>query len=163
MSHIPNAEALMALLDEFFATQLPITRYLNMRSYAYDGDSFSLAIDLAPSLNDKLTAFGGSLYCACVMNGWGMIYLQCRQRGINPNMVVSHAEIDYLAPVADDVIVAHCRQADTDYWDTFAERVMRSGRAKASVTSTIVSGGKVAVRFSGDYAVIGPAASGNAS
>lgn len=155
MTQLPNAEELMALLDGFFAAHLPITDYLGMRSYDYDGNCFSLAIDLEPSLNDKLTAFGGSLYCACVMNGWGMIYLQCRQRGINPNMVVSHAEIDYLAPVTDELIVAECHKADVDYWDKFAQSVKRSGRARASVESTIVSAGRTAVRFSGDYAVIG--------
>lgn len=150
-----SPEQLMALLDEFFDQHLPITHYLNMRCHAFSGDAFSLAIDLQPSLNDKLTAFGGSLYCLCVMNGWGMIYLQCRQRGINPNMVISRAEIKYRAPVADEIIVAQCFQADSNYWDQFVDDVRRKGKAKTQVTSSIIGEGGEAVTFSGDYAVIG--------
>lgn len=155
MANSLSHQQLMALLDQFFAQYLPITEYLHMRSYDYDGDSFALAIDLAPSLNDKLTAFGGSLYCVSVMCGWGMTYLQCRQRGINPNMVVAHAEIDYLAPVADEVIVARCHHPDTGHWDAFADDVLQRGRAKTTVAATITSAGKQAVTFQGTYAVIG--------
>lgn len=126
-----------------------------MRCHFYDGRTFSLAIDLSPSLNDKLTAFGGSLYCACVMNGWGMIYLQCRQRGINPNMVVTRGEIDYLAPVDEEPIVASCVASEEWLWDDFADRVRRRGKARIGVASLIRCQGREAVRFSGQYAVVG--------
>lgn len=155
MADTLSQQQLMALLDQFFEQYLPITQYLNMRSYEYDGSSFALAIDLAPSLNDKLTAFGGSLYCVSVMCGWGMTYLQCRQRGINPNMVVAHAEIDYLAPVDDEIIVARCHHPDSQHWDAFVDGVRKRGRAKTTVAATIDCGGSPAVRFSGTYAVIG--------
>ena len=143
------------LLDEFFAEHLPITRYLNMRLHEYTGDSFSLAIDLQPSLNDKLTAFGGSLFCVSVMNCWGMVYLQGRQRGINPNMVVSHAEIDYLAPVDDAVIIATCHAPDDADWGSFFASFHSRGKARAKVSSTIMCNGREAVRFNGQYAIIG--------
>lgn len=155
MSLLLSPEQATPLLDHFFAQHLPITHYLKMRCHHYDGDTFSLAIDLAPSLNDKLTAFGGSLYCACVMNGWGMIYLQCRQRGINPNMVVTRAEIDYRAPVDDDPVIARCESPQPALWDHFTARVERRGKARCSVTSTIACRGTEAVRFTGHYAVIG--------
>lgn len=142
-------------LTDFFSQHLPITDYLNMKVDEFSGDAFSLAIDLQPSINDKLTAFGGSLYCVCVMNCWGMAYLQARQRGINPNMVVSHGEIDYIAPVNDERIVARCNtQIDTD-WQGFFERLDERGRAKVSLQSEIICNGKTAVSFSGDYAIIG--------
>lgn len=142
-------------LTEFFAQHLPITDYLNMRVDQFSEDKFSLAIDLQPSINDKLTAFGGSLYCLCVMNCWGMAYLQARQRGINPNMVVSHGEIDYIAPVSDERIVAHCEtQSETD-WQGFFDRLSERGRAKVSLQSEVTCNGQRAVLFKGDYAIIG--------
>lgn len=149
------AEAVTHYLSDFFQQHLPITDYLNMRPHGFDGDRFALAIDLQPSINDKLTAFGGSLFCACVMNCWGMVYLQARRRGINPNMVVSHAEIDYLAPVADQLIVSECTApADID-WPEFFAGFQQRGRAKAQLSATIHSAGREAVRFRGRYAIIG--------
>ncbi len=142
-------------LSEFFAQHLPVSEYLNMRVHNYDSDSFSLAIDLAPSINDKMTAFGGSLFSVCVMNCWGMCYLQARERGIDPNMVVSHGEIDYLRPVNDEVIVATCRQPEGIDWDGFFDSFNNRGKARAKLTSTIICNGREAVKFSGQYAIIG--------
>ncbi|MDG1772047.1 MAG: YiiD C-terminal domain-containing protein [Oceanicoccus sp.] len=155
MAELLPPEQAGPLLDEFFAETLPITKYLNMRLHEYTGDKCSLAIDLNPSVNDKMTAFGGSLYCVSVMNCWGMVYLQGRQRGINPNMVVSHAEIDYLAPVDDEVIIATCYEPDDADWDGFFESFHNRGKARAKVSSSIWCRGKEAVRFNGQYAIIG--------
>lgn len=150
-----DADSVSHYLTDFFSEYLPITDYLNMRVDQFTGDSFSLAIDLQPSINDKLTAFGGSLYCLCVMNCWGMAYLQARQRGINPNMVVSHGEIDYIAPVSDERIVARCEtRIDTD-WQGFFERLNERGKARVSLQSEVVSNGQQSVLFRGDYAIIG--------
>lgn len=150
-------EQVVGLLEEFFDRHLPISRYLNMRSYEFTGERFSLAIDLQPSINDKLTAFGGSLYCVCVMNGWGMVYLQGRRRGIDPNLVVSHAQIDYLTPVEDDVIVATCCEPEDANWEHFFDVLNHRGKARTKLQSTIYCQGKEAVRFSGEYAVVSPA------
>jgi thioesterase domain-containing protein len=155
MADVLAADQVTHLLDEFFARSLPISQYLNMRSYRYTGDSFSLAIDLAPSINDKLTAFGGSLYCVSVMNCWGMVYLQGRQRGINPNLVVSGAEIEYLLPVDDEIIVANCQQAGNTDWDIVFDAVNNGSKARVKLNSSIYCKGREAVRFKGEYVVIG--------
>lgn len=155
MAELLPPEQVIHLLDNFFDQHLPITSYLNMRCHEYTGDSFSLAIDLQPSINDKLTAFGGSLYCLAVMNCWGMVYLQGRQRGINPNMVVSHGEIDYLAPVNDEVIIATCQEPDDADWNSFFASFNLRGKARTKVSSSIFCNGREAVRFHGQYAIIG--------
>ncbi len=157
MADLLPPERVRPLLDEFFDRYLPITQYLNMRSYEYTGERFSLAIDLAPSINDKLTAFGGSLYCVSVMSCWGMVYLQARQRGINPNMVVAHAEIDYLAPVDDELIIATCQQTDDTIWNDFFTAVLNRKNARVNVGASIICRAREAVRFSGEYAIIGMA------
>ena len=162
-SLVANSEALKPLdadsvshyLTDFFSEHLPITDYLKMRVDQFSGDSFSLAIDLQPSINDKLTAFGGSLYCLCVMNGWGMAYLQARRRGINPNMVVSHGEIDYTAPVSDEYIVARCETRSETDWRGFFERLDTHGRATVSLQSEVICNGQRAVLFRGSYTIIG--------
>lgn len=148
-------EQVQTLLDNFFAEHLPVTQFLNMRVEEYSGDSLALALDLQPSINDKLTAFGGSLYCLTVMNCWGMVYLQCRQRGIDPNMVVTRGEIDYLAPVSDEKIIARCDTAEETDWQGFFDSLASRGKARTELTSYVDSGGKRAVNFSGRYAVIG--------
>lgn len=155
MNELIPPEQVQALLDNFFSKHLPVTQFLNLRVEEYTGDSLALALDLQPSINDKLTAFGGSLYCLTVMNCWGMVYLQSQQRGIDPNIVVTHGEIDYLAPVADEKIIARCDVTKETDWPGFFDSLANRGKARAILTSHIESGGKRAVNFNGHYAVIG--------
>jgi len=155
MPQLLPPEAVIHELGEFFREHLPITRYLGMSLEHFDGERLALGIDLQPSINDKLTAFGGSLFSACVMTCWGMVYLQARRRGINPNMVVTHGEIDYLAPVADARIVSHCEQPEELEWAAFFEQFAHRGKARVTLHSSISSNGREAVRFRGNYAIIG--------
>ncbi|MGK0440671.1 MAG: thioesterase domain-containing protein [Pseudohongiellaceae bacterium] len=97
-----------------------------MKVHHYDGQSLSLSIDLNPSLNDKLTAWGGSLYGLTVMICWGMFYLKCRERNINPNWVVSHGEIDYLVPV-DEALIVSAGDGSTLDWDEVFDKMSVKG------------------------------------
>ena len=49
-------------LDDFIAKYLPTAQHMQIRVENYDGSSLRLHAPLAPSINDKLTAFGGSIY-----------------------------------------------------------------------------------------------------
>lgn len=133
---------------------MEVAQYLGMKVQSYDGQTLSLSIDLKPSLNDKLTAWGGSLYGLTVMNCWGMYYLQCRERGIDPNLVVSHGEIDYLAPVAEELIVSSCDASAIDWDDVFA-KVGSKGRATVSLSAEVTNREGKAVQFTGRYTLVG--------
>ena len=140
-------------LNQFFDKHLPITDYLGLRVDEYDGKSLTLYAPLGPSLNDKLTAFGGSLYCVCVMSAWGMVYLKTLERGINgANIMVSNANITYRAPV-DTAIRAVCNSPVDDSMEKFFCHFEEKGKAKIKLTSRIEIDGKTAVAFEGEYVI----------
>jgi len=140
-------------LTQFLASHLPLSEYLGVEVANYDGKSLTLRAPLGPSLNDKLTAFGGSLYCLCVMSCWGMVYLQILERGLDGNLVVSRGQIDYLCPVATD-IEARCTGPGEEVFGAFFRGFEQRGRAKLTLESKIVVDGKTAVKFRGEYAFI---------
>ncbi len=141
-------------LTAFIEAHLPTARALQIEVADYNSSQLSLRAPLEHSINDKLTAFGGSLYVVAVMACWGMVYLRCREQGIEPNIVVARGEIDYLAPVGED-IVASSLPVDEAEWDGFFARFAERGRAKLELRSQICVGGKPAVEFKGLYAIIG--------
>ena len=142
-------------LTDFLSQSVPLAANLGLELSHFDGENLHLTAPLAPNINDKMTAFGGSLYCVAVMSCWGMVYLQTELAELDCNLVVSHGEIDYLRPVASDTFTAHCH-ADKAHFDQFIADFKANGKAKISLTSTIAIAGKVAVRFSGDYAILPP-------
>ena len=152
-----QSHALAAQLADFVQRYLPLARAMHIEIAHYDGNTLVLSAPLEHNNNDKLTAFGGSLYCLAVMSCWGCVYLRCLHEGIAlpaPDIVVSGASITYLAPVTATTIEARCDCNDTD-WQAFAERYRARGVAKVSLMASVIERGKTAVEFSGDYALIG--------
>lgn len=141
-------------LDEFIAAYLPTAQHMELAVDRYDGQSLRLHAPLAPSINDKLTAFGGSIYVVAVMACWGMVYLRCVEAGLDPDIVVAKAEIDYLLPVNDD-IVAESVPALDDQWEHFFHSFDDRGRGKIELCSQVIVRGEVAARFKGIYAIVG--------
>lgn len=141
-------------LTEFMDTHLPIAADLGIQLAHYQGDQLVLSAPLEPNINDKATAFGGSIYCVCVMSCWGMVYLKAKEHGItSPNIVVSHAEIDYMRPVAGE-IVAKCQLESADSFEPFFEAHKEKGKAKIKLNSVVEHNNKTAVKFFGHYALI---------
>lgn len=120
----------------------------------YDGEHLRLVAPLAPNINDKGTAFGGSIYCVAVMSCWGMVYLQAKEFGLDePNIVVSHGEIDYLKPV-NGAIEATC-EIDAAAFEQFWQDYQARGKAKIALHSKVLDkDGQLLARFSGRYAII---------
>lgn len=141
-------------LDEFIATYLPTARHMKLSVAEYDGRSLRLQAPLAPSLNDKLTAFGGSIYVVAVMSCWGMVYLRCVEAGLDPDIVVAKAEIDYLLPIDQDIVAQSIPAAEAQ-WQHFFSRFDERGRGKIELTSEVIVRGQVAARFKGIYAIVG--------
>lgn len=146
--------AVAEYLPQFIQAHLPIAQHLQVGVEHYDSLQLALNAPLGPSVNDKLTAFGGSIYCLMVMTCWGMVYLRCKEYGIEPNIVVAHGEIDYLSPVDGDFI-SHSLVVDEGAWSTFFAKFEDRGRAQIPLSAELVHGGKLAARFSGRYAIIG--------
>lgn len=140
-------------LQEFFENHLPITDFMGLALDQYDGKQLSLKAPLAPNINDKQTAFGGSLYNACVMACWGFAYLKSLEAGLEGSQVVAGGSIKYKAPVDKDFI-AVCEAPEADVVEHFIDGFKRHGKGKITLNSTITCNGKVAVEFEGYYAIL---------
>ncbi|KZZ40985.1 hypothetical protein A3759_16220 [Thalassolituus sp. HI0120] len=144
-------------LKDFFVEHLPITQFMGLEVESYDGEQLVLTAPLGPNINDKQTAFGGSLYNAAVMACWGFAYLKTQERGLVCNQVVAGGDIKYIAPVTGK-IRAVCRNPGDDVITRFIEHFDRKGRAKISLAAEITTNGEadgdVAVSFSGQYAIL---------
>lgn len=147
-------------LNEFFQQHLPLTQFMELKVDAYDGDELILVAPLGPNINDKQTAFGGSLYNAAVMACWGFAYLKTQEADIECNQVVIHGDIDYLVPVTGSIRVV-CKTPGDEIIDQFLETYRRKGRARIELNAAITSDGealnatnKTAVSFTGQYAIL---------
>ncbi len=140
-------------LESILHEEIPVTLAMGIRVAAYDGTCLQLAAPLAPNVNHKLTAFGGSLYSLAVLCGWGLIHLKLSEAGLHKHIVIQESSIRYLRPV-DGEMRAECRVADARF-ERFLHTLHRHDRARVELDVSINHDGQAAVTFSGRYVVHG--------
>ena len=120
-----------AFLEHELLSQIPLTRAMQLRVVDYDGSTLRLAAPLAPNVNDKGCAFGGSLASLLTLACWGLARLVLREQGLHPDIYVQDSQIDYLAPVWRDLEIV----ARADEGHSLADFVaMQGARGKARIT-----------------------------
>lgn len=142
-------------LTQFVQTHLPIAQQMGIEVEQYDGQELILTAPLDPNINDKGTAFGGSIYCVAVFSCWGMVYLKAQEHGLtDPNIVVATGDIKYLKPVAG-ALRARCRLTAETTFDDFWQYYDENGKAKVELSSQVINdAGDVLAEFNGKYAII---------
>ncbi len=138
-------------LEQTLHREIPMAQAMGIRAESYDGNRLCLAAPLAPNINHKCTAFGGSLYALAVLCGWGLLHLKLEEAGLHRHIVIQHADIDYLLPVAEDM-QAEC-SVDEAALGRFMATLQKHGRARLALEVVIGRNNQPAVRFSGRYVV----------
>ncbi len=124
--------SLAAELQQSILTEIPLTRAMQLTLRDYDGDTLTLAAPLAPNVNDKGCAFGGSLVSMLTLAGWGLVVLKLRSLDRDCDVFVQDSQVRYLAPVWSD-FAATARLGDGESWDEFIATLQQRGRARAAV------------------------------
>ena len=141
-------------LEQLLHRDIPLTQAMQVQVLSWQHSELRLQLPLAANCNLHQTMFGGSLYCAAVLAGWGWLYLRLREAGVdNANIVIRDGQISYLQPQTDDA-VACCPAPATADWDKFLATYQRRGVARLSLVSQVLNAsGEVAARFAGQSVV----------
>ena len=140
-------------LEALLRSEIPLAQAMGVQVAGYDGQCLRLAAPLAPNINHKSTAFGGSLYTLAVLCGWGMLHLKLAEAGLDKHIVIQEGAIRYLRPVADDLL-AECR-IDPEQLAHFMRTLAKHGRARLALDVSLRTEGQPAVEFAGRYVVHG--------
>jgi len=143
-------DAAQALVD-FIHRGIPLARTMGLALHGYDGACLALAAPLAPNVNDKGCAFGGSLASLMTLAGWGLVELVLRDRGEACDVFVGESTVRYLSPVWSD-FHAEARAADDADWSTFFATLAARGKARIDVACEVPGdGGKPAATLAARF------------
>lgn len=127
---------LTGAFEQELLAQIPLARAMQLRVGAWDGDRLAIAAPLAPNINDKGCAFGGSLASLMTLAGWGLIVLKLRVLGRTCDVYVQDSTIRYLAPVWSD-FSAEATLADGESWAAFLAMLAERGRSRLRVNCRV--------------------------
>ncbi|HMH68664.1 MAG TPA: YiiD C-terminal domain-containing protein [Pinirhizobacter sp.] len=116
--------------------RIPLVQAMQLQLHAWDPGQLVMAAPLAPNVNDKGCAFGGSLASVMTLAGWGLVELAMHARGQDADIFVGTSTVSYLQPVWDDFQAVATLDERTD-WEAFFDDWARHGHARAQVLVTV--------------------------
>ena len=143
----------LAALAAHFAAMPPVAALQPTVDAVGDG-RLRLRAPLAPNINDKGCAFGGSLVSLMTIAAWGLVFLELAQAGIEADIFVADSRVRYLKPVFEDIVV-EAGFDDPSERATLVGTLRRQGRASIRLKSeSMLADGGVAASFVGRYVAI---------
>ncbi|WP_373975669.1 thioesterase domain-containing protein [Chitinibacter sp. SCUT-21] len=143
---------LKSLLEKTLYEEIPLTREIGIVVTSASPQLIELAAPLAPNINHKCTAFGGSLYAVAVLTGWSMVFARLHAAGLHAHIVIQDAQIEYLLPVVE-TIKARCELVSDADFDRCLKLFKRKGRGRIELAVEIITQQGVAVKFRGQYVI----------
>lgn len=148
----PDHDALQGLQAKLLA--MPPARALQVRVAGCEGGRLRLEAPLAANVNDKGTAFGGSLVSLMTLAAWGLTTLRLEQAGLQADVYVADTQVRYLAPVLADLRAEAWLAGDAG-WEGFLSTLRERGKARASLLSHVrLSDDRIACEAQARYAAI---------
>lgn len=148
-----NAEAALERLRAHCRGMPPVAA-MQVEVAGYADGVLRLTAPLARNVNDKGTAFGGSLTSLMTVAGWGRVTLGLDLAGESAEVYVADSSIRYLAPLRSD-LQAEARLAPDESWETFLATLRQRGRARIQVEAMVsLPDGGAATTLSGRFVAI---------
>lgn len=120
----------------------------------YDGTRLRVNAPLACNVNDKGSAFGGSLTSLMTFAGWGLATLRLHLAGLRADVFVADSTVRYRKPLHTD-LQAEAVLAAGASWDVFLNTFRQRGRARIHLQARVLlPEGGVATELAGRYVAI---------
>ncbi|WP_405231815.1 YiiD C-terminal domain-containing protein [Lentisalinibacter salinarum] len=144
----------MSRLERYLHETIPLTVAMGVGVRSEDPERVVLAAPLAPNINHKQTAFGGSVAALATLAAWSLAQLRAWQAGDGITLVIRDSRMEYLRPVTAE-LVAVCEFDDDAAWQRALAQLRRRGRARLELASRLESAADgTAARFHGTFVLL---------
>ena len=136
-------------LERYLHQQIPLSAAMGVTAHSASTQCVVLSAPLAPNINHKRTAFGGSISALGILAAWSLLHLRLIEAGYDCEVVIQSSQVEYDRPIAGP-FAARSTLADS-LWPLFLTTLARKKRARIEVQSSLVCEGVLAGRLSGRF------------
>ena len=131
-------------LLNLLTTQIPISRFMEVRIDEINEEEIKLISPLKPNHNHLGTAFGGSLSTMMIFAAYCQLYHIIGGQG---HVLIKSSQTEFIHPVEED-IQAISLAPQQDLKNNFLQTIARKGKGKIQIESVIkLRDGRVACRM----------------
>lgn len=132
--------------------EIPISSHMKIEVLEVREDRARVQAPLAPNINHKSTAFGGSVHAVAVASCWSLITGFVELQGLDANyIVIQDSEISYLNPISSD-FSALAEWESESARTKFLTTLTKKGRARATLVSQVTSGEGIGAQLKARFA-----------
>lgn len=140
-------------LQQKLYKEIPLTKYMNLKILNYNENKLITTAPLDVNINDKGTAFGGSLATMTIISAWSICYLISKELGFTSNnIVVIKNEHSYKKPVTKD-IVCFTTKPSKEELEILKDKLLTKKSASIKIKAQIIEDDEVCVDFIGYYVI----------
>ncbi|MBF7065497.1 thioesterase domain-containing protein [Aliarcobacter butzleri] len=144
---------MIKILENKLHNEIPLTKFMDLKITKYDEKELITVAPLNKNINDKGTAFGGSLATLTIISGWSICWLISKKLEINSeNIVVIKNEHSYRKPVTKELI-CHTKRPTKDEIENLKNKLLLKKSASIKISSQIIEDDEVCVDFTGYYVI----------
>jgi thioesterase domain-containing protein len=137
-------------LEAYLHAHIPLSAAMQVAVVSASPEAVTLSAPLAPNINHRSTAFGGSISTLAILSAWSLVNLRLKVAGLHTRLVIQSNRMDYDAPIEGD-FTATAILTDEAAWPLFLKMLARKGRARIVVQSVVRCGETVGGRFEGEF------------
>lgn len=139
-----------AELLTYLHRHIPISSAMGITVTAATPERVELRAALAPNVNHRSTAFGGSVASLAVLAGWSVVRVGLDGIEPVPQIVIQRSTMEYTAPIRGDYD-AVCRRPSEESWHRFMQALERRGRGRLRLVSEVYCDGEPAGHMTGEF------------
>jgi thioesterase domain-containing protein len=133
--------------------EIPLTKMMELQIKDYNINELITTAPLEPNINDKGTAFGGSLSTLSIISAWSLCWLISKELGFDSNnIVIIKNETSFRKPVTNDII-CHKKKPSLQEIKILKQKLENKKSASIKIEAQIIEDGKICVDFVGYYVI----------
>ena len=144
---------MLTTLEEKLHSQIPMTKLMQLHIKSMNNEKLITTAPLDININDKGTAFGGSLSTMTIISAWSVCLLQTEHLGYESSMIaIIKNSQSFKAPVTKD-LVCHTYLPNDKELKNLERKLKEKGSASIKIKAEIIEDEKVCVDFEGIYVI----------
>ena len=137
-------------LEQYLHEHIPVSHAMGISVVTASTDEVELRAALAPNVNHRNTAFGGSVAALAILAGWSLLRIGLDGHIPIPQIVIQRSTMEYSAPVLAD-FDAVCRRPSDAAWQRFMSAFTRRGRGRLSLAVDVLCDGNPVGHLTGVF------------
>lgn len=140
-------------LQDKLHSEIPLTKLMELKIEKYNDFELKTTAPLQININDKGTAFGGSLSTITIISAWSLCWLISKELGFDSNnIVIIKNETSFRKPVTKD-ITCHTFKPSKEDIEILKQKLEKKKSASIKISSQIIEDDEVCVDFIGYYVI----------